>query len=102
MEPAAPGISRRPLPPRLEGLWDLAYNLWWSWHPEARMLFKTLHRAGWKGSVHNPVALLADCSPDVFEEAARNPAFLERYDSVLAAFRADMQPPPAAVEGVAQ
>jgi hypothetical protein len=26
----------------LSGLEDLAENLWWSWHPAARMLFKML------------------------------------------------------------
>jgi len=28
------------LPEKLAGLGELAFNLWWSWHPEARMLFK--------------------------------------------------------------
>jgi len=28
------------LPEKLVGLGELAFNLWWSWHPEARMLFK--------------------------------------------------------------
>jgi len=32
------------LPQELKGLKDLAFNLWWSWHPEARMLFKKLNR----------------------------------------------------------
>ena len=36
------------LPERLAGLGDLAYNLWWSWHPAARMLFKRLDRMAWK------------------------------------------------------
>jgi starch phosphorylase len=27
------------LPERIEGLEELAYNLWWSWHPEGRSLF---------------------------------------------------------------
>jgi len=30
------------LPERLAGLEELAENLWWSWNPGARMLFKTL------------------------------------------------------------
>jgi len=32
------------IPPRLAGLGVLAENLWWSWNPAARMLFKTLDR----------------------------------------------------------
>ncbi|GBD97622.1 MAG TPA: DUF3417 domain-containing protein [Nitrospirae bacterium] len=26
------------IPERISGLGELAYNLWWGWHPEARML----------------------------------------------------------------
>ena len=36
------------LPKRLAGLEELAENLWWSWNPGARMLFKTLARQAWK------------------------------------------------------
>jgi len=28
------------LPQRLMGLGEIAENLWWSWHPDARMVFK--------------------------------------------------------------
>ena len=38
------------LPHRLAGLGDLAYNLWWSRHPEARMLYKMLDRQIWNES----------------------------------------------------
>ena len=27
------------LPERISGLREMAYNLWWSWHPEGRELF---------------------------------------------------------------
>ena len=39
------------LPERLAGLEELAENLWWSWNPGARMLFKTLDRQVWKEGV---------------------------------------------------
>lgn len=48
------------LPGRIRGLEDLAYNLWWSWHPAARMLFKRLQRIVWKESGHNPVRMIKD------------------------------------------
>ena len=35
-------------------------NLWWSWNPAARMLFKTLDRQAWKESVHNPDKMLKE------------------------------------------
>ena len=46
------------LPERISGLRELAYNLWWSWHPEGRALFKLLSRQGWYLSNHNPVKML--------------------------------------------
>ena len=36
--PTLPGTTFR-LPPQLEGLRRLAYNLWWTWHPQAKILF---------------------------------------------------------------
>jgi len=48
------------IPKRLSGLRDLASNLWWSWHPGARMLFKMLDRQVWKESRHNPVKVLKE------------------------------------------
>ena len=48
------------LPQRLAGLGALANNLWWSWNPAARMLFKTLDRQAWKESVHNPDKMLKE------------------------------------------
>lgn len=75
------------IPERLAGLVDLAYNLWWSWHPEARLLFKQLSTALWKECVHNPVRLLRRLSPEVFQAAAADPAYLHRYDVIMHRFR---------------
>ena len=36
------------IPDRIAGLTELAYNFWWSWHPEGRLLFKRLSRTAWK------------------------------------------------------
>ena len=36
------------LPERLAGLGELAFNLWWSWHPAAWVLFQRLDRLAWK------------------------------------------------------
>jgi starch phosphorylase len=66
--------SRSPqLPERLAGLGELAYNLWWSWHPEARMLFKMLDRRIWKATGHNPVKLLKVLPRKSLETAAGDP-----------------------------
>ncbi len=79
------------LPEYLSGLAEIADNLWWSWHPQARMLFKTLDRQRWKETTHNPVKLLRELPHDYFEAAAGNPAFMDLYNDTLAEFRRDME-----------
>ena len=78
------------LPRRIEGLNTLAYNLWWSWHDEARQLFKVLDRLLWKGTGHNPVKLLKKIESYKLVSASQNPTFLNMYDSVMADFNQDM------------
>ncbi len=80
------------IPDRISGLVDLAFNLWWSWHPAARMLFKMLNRAAWKVSVHNPVKMLRGLDAGILEDAAADPKFLRHYDAVLARFKAELNP----------
>jgi starch phosphorylase len=79
------------LPQRLRGLGEVAANLWWSWHPAARMLFKMLDRQIWKESGHNPIKVLKELPREVLEAAARNPAYLRSYDEVLVKFRSYME-----------
>jgi starch phosphorylase len=74
------------LPERLSGLADLAENLWWSWRPRARMLFKMLNRQAWKDSGHNPDKMLRELPAEVFAEAAVNEEYLRYYDVVMALF----------------
>ena len=39
-------------------LHELAQNLWWSWQPEIRLIFRALDPELWRAVYHNPVALL--------------------------------------------
>jgi len=79
------------LPDRIAGLGELAYNLWWSWHPAARMLFKMLDRPAWKESRHNPVKLLRELPVKTFEVATGDPEYLHQYETVLARFYKEME-----------
>ena len=80
------------LPERIAGLGELAYNLWWSWHPAARMLFKRLDRLAWKATGHNPVRLLKVLPQKFLDAAAGDPEYLAHYDAVLTEFSREMQP----------
>jgi glycogen phosphorylase len=42
----------------LRKLRELAQNLWWSWQPDIRAIFRELDPATWSVAYHNPVALL--------------------------------------------
>jgi len=74
------------VPERLAGLIDLAYNLWWSWHPEARILFKEINEQAWKQSVHNPVKMLQEIPAEFFENVLLNPEYMRRYDIIMNRF----------------
>ena len=80
------------LPEEISGLRELAYNLWWSWHPEGRALFKLLSRQGWYLSNHNPVKMINRMDGKALEEASSNPNFMRHYHSVMARFESYMNP----------
>jgi starch phosphorylase len=64
------------LPEALKPLLDIAYNVWWTWHPEAVELFVRLDRELWQRSNHNPVKMLGMCSQATLDEAARDEGYL--------------------------
>jgi starch phosphorylase len=75
---------------RIGRLADLADNLWWSWHPQARNLFKTVSTPLWRSTRHNPVRMLQLISSERLETLARDPVFLGLYDQVMADFESDL------------
>ncbi len=87
------------LPARIGGLTDLAYNLWWSWHPEARELWRALDLQAYRESGHNPVRILSLISPEALERAAGDAAFLSLYDRVMEQFRRETGTPPRGFPG---
>jgi glycogen phosphorylase len=83
-------LSGLRVPERISRLEELANNLWWSWHPQARDLFRALDYPLWHLGGHNPVKQLHEISTDKLAAAATAPTFLNLYDSVMAAFDAEM------------
>jgi len=75
------------LPQHINGLGELAENLWWSWQPAARMLFKTLDRQAWKESVHNPDKMLKELPREIFDRAVADEHYLRNYDVVMSQFK---------------
>ena len=62
----------------------LASNLWWSWHPEVTNLFRELDPVRWRQLDHNPIALLAEFTPERLEARA---AELVLYSRINQAYR---------------
>ena len=77
-----------PLPPRIARLDDLATDLWWSWHPDARDVFRRLDYGLWRSTAHNPVRMLRLISGATLDAASADAAFLAQYDRVLDALDA--------------
>lgn len=75
------------IPIRIKGLGELAENLWWSWQPSARMLFKMLDRQTWKETGHNPDQTLKLLPESTLQEAAQDTNYLRHYDLVMSQFR---------------
>ena len=71
------------LPKRIERLNDLAYNLWWSWNPEAINVFSKIHPVLWDSVSHNPVAFLQQVSRTLLNRVANDKQYLDLYDRVV-------------------
>jgi len=74
------------LPRRIERLNELSYNLWWTWQPRARELFKELDPVLWEICKENPVLLLHRIDPERLRKAAEDAKFTGEYDDVIKRF----------------
>src|SRR5262245_31829382 len=77
-------IGLPPIPSRLNRLGELAVYLWWSWHTDARAVFRRLDYALWRATAHNPVRMLWVISRERLAVAAEDPEFLRVYDRAIA------------------
>ncbi len=71
------------LPPRIHGLANLVYNMWWCWNPDATALLKRIDHLLWEDTGHNPIKLLRRVAPERLQLLATNDEFLAQYDRVL-------------------
>ncbi len=80
--PSIPAASF-PLPPRLEGLRRLAYNVHWAWDPRTRNLWSLIDRAAWT-RYRNPIPVIS--GPTEWSRLLDDEKFLAEYHDVLADF----------------
>ena len=84
------------IPAELACLSEMARNIWWSWTPEAREMFKSLNPALWKECGLNPVLMLERLSYEALVELSKDEAVLARINSVYKMFREYMDVKPNA------
>lgn len=70
------------LPKELAGLQRIAYNLWWSWEPEAIGLFKRLDPELWRLTRHNPLEVLGSLQQATFESLMADEGFMSHLSQV--------------------
>ena len=59
-------------------------DLWWSWIPSARQVFRRLDYPLWRSTSHNPVRMLIAIDAQRLQDASADPTFLALYDEALA------------------
>jgi starch phosphorylase len=85
--PSSPQIETLPgteidLPREVARLYDLAYNLWWTWSPSAHLLFSAIDPARWIRS-RNPIDLLHGVEPHLWDPLLQNESFMSGYHTVV-------------------
>ena len=78
------------LPAVLEPLNHLARNLWWTWEPDARKLFRDLNPTLWDQTNHNPIRMLQLSKQGRLEEIASDEDYLRSMRHVHDQFQAYM------------
>jgi starch phosphorylase len=86
LEAQPPIASELDLPKKISRLPELAYNLWWTWHPEAQNLFGRIDFSLWEELRHNPVQFLRQVKRPQLNAALSSVDYMESYDRVMEAF----------------
>ncbi len=79
------------LPAELARFYDLAYNLWWTWKPQARFLFRSIDPEAWE-LYENPVQLLINVERTHWAPLLESASFMDLYREVVAELDAYLQP----------
>jgi len=75
------------LPPALEPLREMVFNVWWTWEPSARRLFRHLDPELWDRTNHNPVRMLQLSRQARLIEVSEDDDFLRELKEVHVAYR---------------
>ena len=79
------------LPEEVDKLYDLAYNLWWSWNHQALRMFSSIESRSWL-MYRNPVEMLLNLDRQQWEMLLASEAFMERYTAVTQGLESYLNP----------
>lgn len=74
------------IPEQLKKLEEIAQNVWWSWNPEARILYKLIDKDLWVNVEKNPVRFMQQVSLRKLEEAYNSPEYMDKYNKIAGLF----------------
>lgn len=74
------------LPRRIARLGKLAYNLWWTWNPDAQRLFARIDTDTWERYEHNPIRFLRQVGRARLNAVIQDRYYLDSYDRILRNF----------------
>jgi starch phosphorylase len=86
-------LVRPALPPQLERMSELAYNVLWTWDPTIRSLFRRLDASLWEATDQNPVRLLGEAPQEELDKKAADPRYRALYRRACERYDAYMQKP---------
>ncbi len=82
--PVGPKVPLR-IPRNFVRLYDLAYNLWWSWDPMGRDLWGRIDPPAW-AATRNPIGMLQVVDPSTWEALSASASFTEMYAEIVERF----------------
>jgi starch phosphorylase len=72
--------ERQPQDGVVDKLVELSRNLWWSWQPDIRAIFRSIEPRLWRALHHNPVAMLRALSREEIAERVHDLEIATRID----------------------
>lgn len=75
------------IPDSLQPLKELAYNLWFSWNPDARDLYREIDIELWHDVERNPIAFLQQIKPQALDKAMADSKFMNRMNAVYTRYK---------------
>ncbi|WP_456480285.1 alpha-glucan family phosphorylase [Nautilia sp.] len=75
------------IPENIKGLGEIALNMWWTYNPRAKNLFKSINPYLWKTSGENPIKMFKMLKREDFSALMENKKFIKEYRYVYTLFK---------------